>query len=126
MDIYNIESLKEVATKGKNVIAVPLPANTIEQLVTFTAVLENNEVNVSFEGEDDLVKQASKIDKDKFNSIVNKIYTSLVATVAIANNGSVFEGRLELGGVFNGEKYYIISLELIIDNNIISFNQKLN
>jgi len=126
MDIYNIESLKEVATKGKNVIAVPLPANTIEQLVTFTAVLEKNEVNVSFEGEDDLVKQASKIDKDKFNSIVNKIYTSLVATVAIANNGSVFEGRLELGGVFNGEKYYIISLELIIDNNIISFNQKLN
>lgn len=126
MDIFNIETLKEIATAGKNVYAIPLPANNIEQLVTFSAKLENGEVTVNFEGEEDLIKKASSLDKTKFTEVVNKIYTSIIATIAIANNGSIFEGLMEFGGVYNGDKFYIITLELIINDSMISFTQKLN
>lgn len=127
MDIFNFESLKEVAVNGKNVYAIPLPANNIDELATVGIILKDNDVSVNINGEAGLIDEASaKLKTPDFIEAIKQIYTSLVTTIAIAKDGQVFDCSMEIGAIYNGDICYLISADLIIGNEVISFFQKIN
>lgn len=127
MEIYNFEAMKEMATVGNNVYAIPLPAKTIDDLVTVLIQLENNDVNVTFEGETDLVtKVKESISQDDMTALVKNIYTALNATISIASDGAVYDTRLEMCMMSNGITNYLISADLFVGETVISFFEKFN